>query len=84
VDLLWQGEAYREGGVIPVHIDPALGRSIIITIPAVAARRRPQLFHEAHRLGDIVLLGRRYEVASGQISQAWRVAGALEELRSRC
>ena len=69
--------------MIPVHIDPALGRAIIITIPAIAARRRPQLFHEAHRLGDIVLLGRRYEVAGGQISQAWRVANALDRLRSR-
>ena len=69
--------------MIPVHIDPALGRATIVTIPAVAARRRPQLFHEAHRLGDIVLLGRRYEVAGGQISRVWRVASALEELRSR-
>jgi hypothetical protein len=69
--------------VIPVHVDPALGRVTIITIPTVAARRRPELFREAHRFADVVLLGRRYEVAGGQVSRAWRVASALEELRSR-
>jgi hypothetical protein len=83
VNLLWQGEGYKEGEVIPVHIDPALGRSIIVTIPAVAARRRPELLREAHRFADLVLLGRRYEVAGGQISRAWRVANALDRLRSR-
>jgi hypothetical protein len=64
-------------------IDPALGRVTIITIPAVAARRRPELFREAHRFADLVLLGRRYEVAGGQPERVWRAADALEELRSR-
>ncbi len=65
------------------HIDPTLGNSIIVTIPTVAVRRRPQLFREAHRLADIVLLGRQYEVAGGRASDVWRVAEALKELRSR-
>jgi hypothetical protein len=64
-------------------VDPALGRVVIVTIPAAAARRRPQLFREAHRFADIVLVGRRYEVAGGQPEDVWRAADALKELRSR-
>ncbi len=65
------------------YIDRTLGRSVIVTIPAVTARRRPDLFREAHRLADLVLLGRRYEVAGGRAEDVWRVAEALEELRRR-
>jgi len=83
VSLLWQGEAYKEGGVIPVHFDPALGRAVIVTIPRIAARCRPDLVREAYRLADLVVFGRQYEVASGQVWKAWRVAETLEELRHR-
>jgi hypothetical protein len=82
VDLLRQGEAYKEGGVATL-IDPSLGRSIIVTIPAAAVRRHPELFREAHRFADIVLIGRRYEVAGGRPEDVWRAADALEQLRSR-
>jgi hypothetical protein len=41
------------------------------------------LVREAHRLADIVLFGRRYEVAGGQPERVWRAADALKELRSR-
>jgi hypothetical protein len=64
-------------------IDPALGRAIIVTVPTVAARKRPDLVREAYRLADLVLFGRRYEVAGGQAHEVWRVAETLEELRRR-
>ena len=64
-------------------IDPALGRSVIVTLPVIAARKRPDLVREAYRLADIVLFGRQYEVAGGQAHEVWRVAEALEELRRR-
>jgi hypothetical protein len=83
MDLLWQGEVYKEGESVATLVDPALGRAIIVTIPASAARRRPELVREAHRLADLVVFGRRYEVAGGRAEAVWRVAEALEELRSR-
>jgi hypothetical protein len=64
-------------------IDPALGRAVIVTVPTVAARRRPELVREAHRLADIVLFGRQYEVAGGRAEDVWRVAEALEGLLPR-
>jgi hypothetical protein len=64
-------------------VDPALGRAVIVTVPVVAARKRPDLVREAYRLADLVLFGRRYEVVGGQAHEVWRVAEALEELRAR-
>jgi len=61
-------------------VDPALGRAVIVTIPVIAARRRPDLVREVYRLADIVLFGRQYEVAGGRAEDVWRVAEALEDL----
>jgi hypothetical protein len=68
---------------VSTFVDPALGRAVIVTVPAAAARKRPDLVREAYRLADLVLFGRRYEVAGGRAEAVWRVAEALEELRRR-
>jgi hypothetical protein len=79
MDLLWQGEAYKEGKMIRMELDPDIkGDLAVVQVPWY---RFGQLDVLLQGKGVIVMMGRAsdYKVVAGNPARLYEVAGMLHD-----